>query len=325
MEKSLKKVFYKAIGYKTTKEKAAEMGLDVPFKLLGTKEEKQRLTKIISRVAKSELGKETLETAAKAGYTLGFVKLINYNGTCDNSKKALSLNLMGSDNTLVGTLTHEARHTGQFTRGSTLNLAEASLKKQIMMTRAKEADAQSIACATVFELKQKGDEGPYKQFSKINTHIVKPFEKALMEGSNSKLAAFNGWYDEEEVKDGYDDSQKQMLQSLEGYKNFNKFTFDSNISGKEIADSICVDKDGKSYFTDDPKILEKGKFAGVSKITMYVYKFYMEERAKNHGLEPDKSIKEIPVWSKEKKVYICEKDKDTAVKNQILAKAVQGR
>ncbi|MCK5296563.1 MAG: hypothetical protein KAJ75_06710, partial [Alphaproteobacteria bacterium] len=191
-----------------------------------------------------------------------------------------------------------------------------SLKKQIMMSRAKEADAQSIACMTLFELKQKGDEAPYKKFSKIDAHIVKPFEKSIEEGRNSKLAAFNGWYDSKAITNAYDNYQIQVLQSLEDNKDFNKFTFDGNITGKEIADSICVDKGGKSYFTDDSKTIEKGKFSSVSQETMDFYKFYMSKRAKKHCLEPDKSINEIPVrQSKQKNACY---DKDEALRNKIM-------
>ncbi|MCK5295864.1 MAG: hypothetical protein KAJ75_03135, partial [Alphaproteobacteria bacterium] len=66
--KSLKKIFDKKPS-EVVEKLTSSIELDVPFKLLGTNEEKRRLAEIVNRVAKSELGKETLETAAKAGYT----------------------------------------------------------------------------------------------------------------------------------------------------------------------------------------------------------------------------------------------------------------
>ena len=194
-KKSLKNAFDKKLA-EAVEKSTVPIKLDVPFKLLGTDEEKHRLAQIVNRIAKSELGKETLETAAKDGYTLDFVQDEGSRGGCDNNKKALSLNPTFSDEVLSGTLAHEARHVGQYLRGAILDWGKDTIKNQIMLTRAKEADAQSIACVTAWELKQKGDESVYQEFSLNNQSIVKPFEKAIKEDGNAKLEAFKGWYDD---------------------------------------------------------------------------------------------------------------------------------
>lgn len=297
---------------KMEEEANAPVKIDIPFELIGTAEEKQHLAKIVNRISKSKLGKETLETAAKAGYVLYFVQSSGSRGACNNTQKMLSLNPTFSDDVLTGTLTHEARHAGQFLRGTVLDWGKASLKKQIMSTRAKEADAQSTACVTLYELKQKGDESAYNKFAETNPSIVEPFEKAVNEGENANMAAFKGWYDDKVIKIAYEDWQIRALQNFKEAKDFNEFSFDDNLSGKEIAEKICVDENSKSYFTDDPKILEGGKFASVEPETMDFFKKFMKERKENHGLEPDKSMYKIPV-------------KNNVVKNKLLANAMQGR
>ncbi|MCK5296189.1 MAG: hypothetical protein KAJ75_04800, partial [Alphaproteobacteria bacterium] len=266
--------------------------------------------------AKSELGKETLEIAAKAGYTVGFVDTLFCFGSCNDIKKTINLNPMFSDDKLVGTLAHEARHAGQFSRGaSTSAVGNISVKSQIMLDRAMEADAQRTACIATWELKQKGDENAYKEFALKYPLITNSFEKAVKKGENADTAVFKGWYDDDKMKSIYEDTYRYQVE----YEMDDDTMFRKEYTSKEIVADICFTKDGKGYFTDSHKILEQGKFLDVEQETMDFLQKFMKERKERDGFTPDKSIDELPIRSD---ASIADTQKNTAV---IMAKAQKGR
>ncbi|MCK5296919.1 MAG: hypothetical protein KAJ75_08515, partial [Alphaproteobacteria bacterium] len=114
-----------------------------------------------------------------------------------------------------------------------------------------------------------------------------------------------------------------LKQGLAGQMNF-----DNDFSGKDIVEKICLTEDGKTYFTDDVKILEEGKFVDINHETKDFLTRFMEGRRKTFDLAPDKSLNEIPVLSKAKDKYTKEEvfpDKKASMTNAILNKAQWGR
>ena len=94
-------------------------------------------------------------------------------GVCNPEQKTIYLNLSFEEDRLLLSLAHEARHAVQFDRKTIPDFEHDTMKSQIMMARAMEVDAQRVACATGWELKQKGVEAPYKHFSNEDPLIAK--------------------------------------------------------------------------------------------------------------------------------------------------------
>lgn len=281
------------------KETVTPEELAVPINLLGNDKGKKYLTNLVNRVAKSELGKKTLEDAAKAGYSIDLATIPGSFGGCDNNQKIIFLNPSFEEDRLLLTLAHEARHAAQFERKSFPDFEHDTMKSQIMIARAMEADAQRAACVTGWELSQKGDEAPYKHFSNDEPCIAQAFEKAINKNATieeASTAAFKGWYDNNHIKDLYEDMYiiKQLggitQQGLDGQMKFN-----NNYSGKDIVEKMCFTEDGKNYFTDNPEVLEQGKFVDIKPESKNFLEQFMDNRRRMFGLEPDKTLEELPI------------------------------
>ena len=313
-KESIATAFYKD---NSEKDVSASAELAVPIKLLGTTEEKKRLTEIVNKASESKLGKETLEFAAKNGFTLDFTSILGVSGVCDGNKKTLSIDPFGHNNNLACILVHESRHACQIIREPWLSNRDknSTIKTQVMMLRAMEADAQRTACIATWELKQKGDENAYKEFALKYPLITNSFEKAVKKGENADTAVFKGWYDDDKMKSIYEDTYRYQVE----YEMDDDTMFRKEYTSKEIVADICFTKDGKGYFTDSHKILEQGKFLDVEQETMDFLQKFMKERKERDGFTPDKSIDELPIRSD---ASIADTQKNTAV---IMAKAQKGR
>ena len=240
--------------------------------------------------------------------------------------KTITLNPTLSDDNMVGVLAHEARHACQYLNNVEWDIHHDTIKTKIMLDRAMEADAERAACVTCWQLKQNGDEPAYAAFEKDSILVAKGFEYSLNEtGSFYKASteAFKSWYQNPSRKNAYD--KAYIVKTLERAKSIdagNLLKFDKDSTCKEIINKVCFDENGKNYFIDNPEILEKGRNIGVYPETMDCIKDFMKYRQEEHGLEPDKSINEIPVYDSEKFSYVYEKPKNIAV---IMATARKGR
>ncbi len=266
----------------------------VPFELLAEPEANKFLVDIINRVAKSPTGKKSLEAAAKAGYAIDILNMPGSMGGCNPQEKVIYLNPVFSDSVLVTALAHESRHADQFDRNIIPDFENDSVKSQIMLTRAMEADAQRIACVTGWELSQQGDDLPYKDFADTERFVVKPFELAISKGADVDTAsteAFKGWYDNNGTKKAYESIY--INQQFDGFKSQGidrAMKFENEISGKEIADRVCFKEDGTSYFKDNPKILENDKFVDIDMATKgYLRRFMMNRET------ADNAWQELPI------------------------------
>ncbi|MCK5296187.1 MAG: hypothetical protein KAJ75_04790 [Alphaproteobacteria bacterium] len=299
MEKSLTKAFNGTLSkVKEVLDKVIDITAPDSIRFIGTEEEQLRLTKIVNRTAQSKLGRETLEIAAKAGYSVKF-STSDKGGSANSIRKEININPTLNDAMLVMVLVHEAQHAKQFSRKSLLkDVKKNSIKTMIMFDRASEADAQRTSCITGWELKQKGDEFPYKNFADDSPLITRSFEKAVKKGGNADMAAFKGWYDDGERKSAYEKSYiVNHLVSFQVKCKDDKLKFNKNCTGKEVTDKMCLTTEGENYFTDDAGILEKGKFLDVKQETMTFLKKFMMTREIVHGLESDKSLDEISIRS----------------------------
>jgi len=171
------------------------------------------------------------------------------------------------------------------------------------MFRAMEADAQTNAVTACYELYQLGDKAPYEIFKSTYPEIEKAFHDALV--ANNGLVdnrvmteAFKGWYDQNGTKRAYERGYElePMEDEIADLKAGKKPTLLYN-EPFDTAETVKMASytDNGSYFVDDPKILESGKYLDVAESSMRIMKNFFEIRKTLTGLPVDKTLAELPV------------------------------
>lgn len=158
--------------------------VDIPIR--GGAAAQAKMAGIVNEMCKSDAGRAILEFAADYGYELKFDRktakegLFGYADPCEevcvlNPKATMAQNIV--------TLAHELRHAYQYTMDEVDEPDYAGYTTKTMMHRSRvmEADAESYGCLVAWELKQKGMEACWNDFSASYPEIAAPFETALNE------------------------------------------------------------------------------------------------------------------------------------------------
>ena len=313
---------------------------EVDFKMEGTKQEKRRLTSLVNRISRSsEFGKSVLERAAEAGFTLSFhLREATVVGACCEDEKTIVLNPIFSDDRLVSTMAHEARHAEQFSRGADSEFGKRTLKTEIMYFRAMEADAQAAAAVTTMEMKGNSDEKPWKKLRKETSYVTDPLLYAAEHIAKPRAtdallgAAFKGWYDDIFIKEAYENSyivsvmDKIMKEGKEAENPYEK-----KESSKAIVYRMCRGIDG-CYFKNEPDILEDPKYLDISPSTLSKALQYSFALKRETGKDGDKSFEGLPVRDPlpiNTSVYVgwgtCYDATNDAVRLGMIRKSAKGR
>jgi len=303
-DKTLKKAFSNAT--KNTSKRISWGRKAQLVKCKGTKEECARIKDIAERLSKSDFAKNSLEIAYKAGYSISFAEgMEDTAGVCNPSTKSITLSANDSDEQNIATLAHELRHAVQFTNGMGARIDLHNIKTQIMMNRAMEADAESCAGISAWELKEKGDEKPWEIFSKESPLIANAIEEDLeknnssMNSENAKKSvltkAFKAWYKNKNLRAAYEKNHVDNLLFLKEKELLGRLPLNQNIDPEDIINGICVLPNGEKYFKDDAKLISSRNYLSVNLSTHTSFKKIMQERFTLYGLEPDKTIDELPV------------------------------
>ena len=227
------------------------------------------MTGVINEMCKSEAGYAILECAADMGYELKFDKQAAKEGLYGYADPCEECCVLSPKNTLaqnIVTLAHELRHAYQFTyeKLDELGYTESDTKTMLLKNRTMEADAECYGCLVAWELKEHGNDLCWQDFSKDFPEIARPFEKTLAETGDvnqARTAAFKGWYDNADRRDSYDQS---VVASIEGTEPdvFRKKL--KSVGAAKFVKAYCSDPEtGDNYFTEDPKILETGKYTAL--------------------------------------------------------------
>ena len=276
----------------------------IPCRVMGTKEEKAKLRELVARLAKSETGKATLKKAFQGGYSIELTSGLDGTlGVCDPNKKIVSLNASCSDDENVATLAHEMRHAVQFVNRMGSHTERDDTKTQIMMTRAMEADAEATAALATWELKQQGEEGPWKLFVQDGPTVAEAFvasvEKNGLETKENKnkalTEAFKGWYFNPRIRAAYDGGHVDFMKEIMAEGSAYLLQFDRNKKPETIIAGVCKSENGENYCLDKPSILLGEKYLSMSEKHLNALKRFMKEREQKYGLTPDPSLDEIPV------------------------------
>lgn len=308
----------------------------IPIQINGGKSEKRKLTHIVNEMCRSDAGRMILDAATKAGYSLCFDRSTVEDDTfgyADPTEKYCALNPQNSVAESIVTLAHELRHAHQFQSRMIYDIMPQTYdtKTNIITERAMEADAEAYGCLVAWELKQAGNPSVWNDFMAGYPEIVAPFEKTLNEGGTiqeARTAAFLGWYENEVRRDGYDRTHLDDLKSTPPQQLKKKL---KTASSSAIIAEICKDPDGPSYFTNNPAILESGKYAVVYDDIKKGFERYFAARNKFKGRIPDLSLATVPTQPRpksKKKVKAVGKDAKNALlqnKQTHAAKIIQSK
>jgi hypothetical protein len=314
--------------------------LAVGIKLVGSANDKDRLTKLVNVLAKSEAGKELLETAKKANFKFSLSDGMEFYGAANPDKKNVILGSKYSDGLLVATLAHELRHVSQYESGVKPEISMYDTKSYLMQNRAMEADAEAYATLVGWELKQKGYSAPYDTYEKNSNHIWKPFEKAVSgekgvlsdeKRSKALTEAFKGWYEHKALVDVYDGFQADDVQFfLDDLCDYDGGYFEGKLSPEHIVENVCKGKGGKgSYFSQPAKTLESDKLLAISKSVYKRLDRFFDEFLETDFNIVDNSFRKMPVREdgvfKENKEVKKEKKKDIDKNNIALVTVTKNK
>ena len=280
---------------------------EVEINLLCSGAERPRMVSVINRLAKSKAGRETLEIAAKAGYSVAFMDMgKNCHGVCNRYNKRIGLAPWADDDKLVATLCHEARHAGQNVRMADIpDHDQLNVASIIRSSRAKEADAQAFALKVCKELERQGDNGPLTTFAKSYPQIYGAFENALAEQNgvlNDKVvaAAFKGWYDQKGVKQKYEElylvgPMNNALDQID-HKAAPAYTFEKNVPSEKIVKEVGWTKDGNYLKDENPAFLDEERYISLGGSAKRDAQDFFSIRKEKTGIEGDKSVDSMPTY-----------------------------
>ncbi len=168
--------------------------------------EKRKLTIVLNKLKQIPTGQNTLNELAESN-TVVSLEPINGWGAFLPKDNRIVLLKSGPNNKLCSTLVHEARHKAQYQNGcEQWRGNDLDVQSQIMMDRAKEADAQVAALTACFEWADRGDQKPFQAFHEKTPEMYNNyFFRRKKEGfkaysDKAKSAMFEGWYEQHQIK-----------------------------------------------------------------------------------------------------------------------------
>lgn len=278
----------------------------------GDKNEKLRMTSLVNTIAKnSPTGREILETAAKAGYTLCFERQSGSYGLCNPKEKRLCLNPMISDKKLVPTLIHESRHAQQYTQKDVRHICSYDVATEVKLRRSLEADAQAAATQSLLEIRAVTKRNDiWKNFENTDGDITGNIKlpplsaslEAVVEKRDETMQdAFKGWFKNKNTVSSYESCYlySRMEKTL-GFSDelkkeaFDYLAFDGSLSSARILSTFCTTGKGKSYFANDLNALDHEDLCSITHETYAAAKDFFKEREKMTGKPADNSIESLP-------------------------------
>lgn len=266
----------------------------IPFNYEGSPQEKRRLISMVNKIAShSETGKAVLQKAAECGYSLSFGMQHGSYGFTDADKKKLVLNPCFKDGALLNTLVHESRHAGQFANGIETEFGKMTLRSELMVFRAIEADACAVAAVAMLEAKQ----NKISVKGALRTGASGTVQNLFLKNADTKTvlqAAFNDWYDDIHIKQSYEDSYIiQPMREAVKEKKEKKMPYDKVVTSAQVIDRICATPEGCYFVNKDA--LNNLRYLDISPATKAVADRFFEIREMRTGAKPDKSYADLPI------------------------------
>lgn len=279
----------------------------IPFKIQAyTKSGKARFACLINTIAEhSPTGRSVLRAAAGEGYGLQMMLMSGMSGFVCPENKTIYLNSACSDGALIETLAHECRHVEQHAKGVPDHHYECVLRDAVKLSRAAEADAETIGASACYEIMVNGgNDAPWKALEEKAPKITQgmagataypgaPLTAEMMRG------AFDGWYRNKAIMDIYEDSYimgECLGNALStSYKNNPADYFKREMSSAEIVNMFCTDGQGKCYWAGKPDVLDEPERLQVREKVIASARNVNAARAEM-GLKPDHSYRDLYVY-----------------------------
>ncbi len=226
------------------------------YKVLGGKEDAERIGKMVGSLMKTQTGSGVLKDLEKYGCVIAILPGMGNNlGVYAPDINAVLLNGLAPDSVLVSTFVHEGAHARQVcSTGYNLDF-KLDLASLFTLGRAMEADATKTQVLASYELAQQGDSSAWNGTKLTCAYPVRAFEKSLKEKPKDRLyaerAAFLGYYDDRDYVQQYEvlyssgfiracrDTPSEKLNELGSV----------SLSVDSIAAKICV-SGGRQYLSD---------------------------------------------------------------------------
>ncbi|MBR1777791.1 MAG: hypothetical protein IJ752_04310 [Alphaproteobacteria bacterium] len=270
----------------------------------GTDFERAQAFHIINTIAKgSKIGKTVLEKAAENGYTIHMDYISGAAAACCSQNKRIILNPAFSEDMLISSMVHEARHAEQDMNATwTGERGAFTIETELMLARAKEADAQAIAAAACFEIRANtGNAGPLAEMYQCDSHIVGPLNNAAADRNSpvtTKMLqeAFKGWYNNESITETYERCYQVAQMNYASEKgDYSKTPFDKPLSSAQIVTDLCKAADGSCYFENDKDILADRDRCAISAETLKAFDKFFILREQRTGMPADGTYEALKV------------------------------
>lgn len=264
----------------------------------GSRDEQAQVSYIINTIARgSKIGRSLLESAAADGYKIKMEYMSDAAAAVSSESKVIFLNPSFPEETLISSMVHEARHAQQDKNATwTGKRGDFTPEADLMLSRAKEADAQAAAAAACFEIwAATGNSGPFTEMKQTDPLIVGPLESAAKDSGKvvtgeMMRAAFNGWYDNESMVEIYEKNyQVAQMRHAAATGRFNESPFDRPLTSEQIVSAICRAPDGSCYFEGDKTVLNDRDKCAVSEGTMDSFEKFFASRMEQTGIPADET------------------------------------
>lgn len=210
------------------------------------------LESVLDEMRKTKLGRQLIADAEAYGTTVEMTSGMRAIGSFDEFTKKIRLNSSYGKDGLVGTLSHEMRHSQQFQKGLRFDALLDTPTSYIQNQTIIEADASVAATEVCYELATQGNSGPLEELRKKDAHIVNPFQNEAIQGNlangGAHKAAFYGWYTDYCMRDAYETNYCKMYRQR--YQDSTREESDKKMTRtvpvRETIDLVCQ-YGGKPY------------------------------------------------------------------------------
>ncbi len=252
-----------------------------------TREQRDNLLEALVEICRNPHGRKLFHQTVHSGYSFS-LDTPGKSSICLDKEHRIAMDRNLSYDEMIFGLIHEMRHSRQYINGGSdfYNFRKNDIKSQTICSRMMEADAQAFTMMICSDMAERGFAGPLEAFKKTFGYIADAYEKAP---DNKMKAAFDAWYDNNDMKAAYEGSNHVNQLS---FKPADEFTFERSLDTKQMADAICS-YNGKNYLGDDVSYLETGKFIDLSENTHGFLNDKMYYRMQD-GLAVDTSYKSMP-------------------------------
>lgn len=261
--------------------------------------EKRKLTLILNKLKKIPTGQKALSDMA-GHKTIVSLEHISGWGAFMPKTNRIVLSKTAPNNKLFSTMVHEARHMYQHQNGcDRYERGGLDIQSQIMLDRAKEADAQTTALTACFEWVGAGDQKPFQAFCDQSPEIYNSYffnrkKQKFKDGTDkAKTAIFKAWYEQSNIMRIYENSymgkpaMRELADCLEKDKTAGCYTKAGprqSLTPRQVIKEIGAD------YMIDPDFLATTKACAVTSPTKEALSLAFEANGRK-----DPTLEKIPV------------------------------